>query len=943
MKPFRFTLALVSLLVAVMPTVGNDAEDMTFFEKKIRPVLVEKCYRCHSSAEKIRGGLAVDSKEALAVGGDSGPAVVAKDLEKSVLIKALRYTDPDLQMPPKGKLPAHVIADFEQWVKMGAPDPRTTGKKVAKGYGVDIEEGRKFWAFQPPKMTTPAKTKMDSWAYNDIDRFLLAKMAEKKIRPSKDASRETLIRRTYFALVGLPPSPEEIDAFVNDKSPKAYAKVVDRLLASPQFGERWGRHWLDVARYAESSGGGRSLIFPEAWRYRDYVIKAFNDDKPYNRFVMEQIAGDLLEAKTEEERQQQLIALAYLLLGPINYEQQDKPLLESDIVDEQLDSLGRGFLGMTIGCARCHDHKFDPIPQKDYYAMAGILHSTKFIVHSNVSKWMERPLPMSPEKEKVLKAHNLAVAQLKTRVNQLRKVLNKSGLVAAKGVVRPDSLPGIIIDDNDAKKIGKWNKSTFMNTFVGDGYLYANRGDNTLSFNPEILKEGIYEVRLAYLANSNRATNTLVRIFHSDGEDTVKINQKKVPVIDGRWHSLGKYRFEKGDQWFVMVMTKDANGAVVADAVQFIHEDEIPKTKVITKKEKSSKKDMAEELAQLEKELKALEAKAPKRTAVMAVGEGDKIGDFYLCIRGNIHNKGPEVPRGFLQVATNGAMPQIPDDQSGRLQLAKWLGSRDNPLTARVMANRIWHHLFGQGIVLTVDNFGATGSSPSHVELLDYLAIRFMEENWSVKTLIREIMLSHAYQQASGIDENDPNTQLAIKADVDNRLLWRQNRQRLEAEVIRDAILKVSGQLDLTMGGPAFRGNVNERGFTFKDSRRSVYTPVFRNNLLELFEVFDFPDPNMVKGARSSSTVAPQALFLMNNSFIIDQAKNAAKNSLTAAMNDETRIQHAYRLTLGRQPTEREQHLASTYLRAQGDNAQLEAWSRFYQVLYSCVDFRYAN
>ncbi len=364
-------LSLLILLGMAAQGIADD-EGITFFEKKIRPVLVEQCYRCHSAEKRQRGGLEVDTREALLKGGESGPAIVPHKLDKSLLIQALRYTDPELEMPPNGKLPAHVIADFEKWVKMGAPDPRT-GKKVVKDYGIDIEEGRKFWSFQQVQKPSLPVVKNKTWSRHPIDQFLLAQWEKKGIEPVGDADRVTLIRRAYFDLIGLPPSPKQIDDFVNDQSPNAFAKVVDALLASPHFGERWGRHWLDVARYAESSGGGRSLLFPDAWRYRDYVIHSFNSDKPYNRFIKEQIAGDLLKAQEDRERFWNIVATGFWILGPINYELQDKPVLDSDVIDEQLDTMGRTLMGMTIGCARCHDHKFDPIPTKDYYAMAVIL------------------------------------------------------------------------------------------------------------------------------------------------------------------------------------------------------------------------------------------------------------------------------------------------------------------------------------------------------------------------------------------------------------------------------------------------------------------------------------------------------------------------------------------------------------------------------------------
>ncbi len=955
-------LSLALVIVATRTRAVADDPGVEFFEKKIRPVLVEHCQECHSTqSNKQRGGLYLDSRDALRKGGDSGVVLVPGKPQQSLLIKAIRYHDPDLRMPPKGKLPAVVVADFENWVAMGAPDPRTGNSKVA-WKELDLAQARKFWAFQPPRPHPLPVVKDTSWARSPMDRFILARLESQNLQPAPDADRATLIRRAYFTLIGLPPTPGEIDDFVKDRSADAFVKEVDRLLASPHFGERWGRHWLDVARYADSSGGGRSLIFKDAWRYRDYVIDAFNSDMPFDQFILEQIAGDLLKATTPEERRRLLIATALLLLGPTNYERQDKPVLEMDIIDEQLDTLGKAFLGMTIGCARCHDHKFDPIPQKDYYALAGILKSTKWIVHSNVSKWTEQPLPVSGELERLIKQHESGVAALRRELEVARAAEKKAGKLP--GLVKgepldPRTLPGIVLDDTQAKVVGTWKHSKFSGNYIGQGYLYDDRAkkeDKTLTFVPDFPKAGFYEVRLAYVPHENRATNVPVRIFHADGEETVRVNQRLAPPIDGRFVSLGRYRFERGDQWFVMVSTDKANGHVVADAVQFLPDDLTEKaaalpgaslpplaTPVQGKTAPPSSRD-------LEAQLKRLLASAPERPIAMAVSESEKVEDCHLCVRGNFHNRGPLVPRGFLQVMTApgatapGGVLHIPARESGRRQLAAWLTSKDNPLTARVMANRIWHHLFGAGLVRTVDNFGATGEAPSHPELLDHLALRFVEQDWSVKKLIREIMLSRAWQMSS--EPASPQViERARKVDPENRLLWKANRRRLDAESIRDTILTVSGKLDRTAGGPSIRqGTAVERAYRFDDSRRSVYTPVFRNRLLELFEVFDFADPNVCNGRRNVSTVPTQALYLMNSPFVQEQARYAADRLLALpGLDDSRRLNRAYREALGRLPTERERRLALEFLGGVAADQRRAAWGQLMQVVFGCVDFRYVN
>jgi hypothetical protein len=940
------TGTLISLfLLAIAPFADKAAADRgnEFFEKKIRPVLAEHCYACHSqAANKHKGGLYLDSRSGLRQGGDSGPALVPGKPDESLLIKAVRYTDGELRMPPKGKLPTAVVADLTKWVAMGAPDPRTKAAAGARNRNPQIEEGRKFWAFQPPLPQPLPEVKETSWPRGAIDRFILEKLESKGLQPAKDAHRATLLRRAYFALIGLPPTPEQIDAFLRDPSAEAFGRVVDALLASPHFGERWGRHWLDVARFAESTGGGRSLLLRDAWRYRDYVINAFNADKPYDRFIIEQIAGDLLPHATPQERYELLVATAFLLLGPTNYERQNKPILEMDVIDEQLDTMGKAFLGMTIGCARCHDHKFDPIPTADYYALAGILKSTKMLVHANVSRWLERPLPLPAEQELALQKHEAALADVKSKLELARAAEIKTGKTSA-GPIAVATLPGIVIDDTQAKKIGSWKHSTYSGNFVGAGYLYDDRamkGEKTLTFVPDIPRRGFYEVRLSYVPHSNRADNVPVRIFHADGDDTIRVNEKQTPPIASRFVSLGRYRFEKGNQWFVMVSTDGANGHVVADAVQFLPEETGDGKKVPAPVPLSTKKSpKPADSRALEVALKRLQAAGPQRPMAMAVGEGDKIEDCHVCIRGNFHNRGAKVPRGFLQVlAPADVKTVIPANESGRRQLADWLASPRNPLTARVMVNRIWHHLFGAGLVRTVDNFGSTGEPPSHPELLDYLALRLVEEGWSVKKLIREIMLSRTYQMSSMASA------AGAKLDPENRLLGHMNRCRLDAESLRDAMLAVSGDLDPVMGGPGLgKSTVVERDFKFLGTRRSVYTPILRNKLLELFEVFDFADPNISMGRRNVSTVSTQALFLMNSPFVMDQAARAARSSLVLpGLDDSARVDRAYRQSLGRLPSAGERRLALAFLSAAGQN-QEDAWERLFHTLFACIDFRYVD
>jgi hypothetical protein len=936
---------------------------MEFFEKKIRPLLVEHCYKCHSDeAKKPKGGLRLDTRDGVMKGGDSGPALVAGKPAESLLLTAVRYTNPDLKMPPKGKLPESAIADLEKWIATGAKDPRVDVKVASERRGLDLEAGRRFWAYQPVRKMPVPGVKDQAWPHCDIDRFILSSLEAAGLKPVIDVDRTTLIRRVYFDLVGLPPTPEQVDAFFNDKSTDAFVRVVDELLASPHFGERWGRHWLDVARFAESSGGGRTLLFPDAWRYRDYVIDAFNNDKPYDRFVMEQIAGDLMAPLpgADAPGSPPQIATAFLALGPTNYERQDKDILEMDVIDEQLDTLGRAFLGQTIGCARCHDHKFDPIPTRDYYALAGIFKSTQTLIHDNVSRWVDVPLPLPAEQDTVLKRHEAAVAALQARIKSAReseaRAVAADAAKPASGPIKPSSLPGIVLDDSHGKKVGAWKHSTSAKGYIGDGYLHdenTGKGQKTLTFTPEFPKQGRYEVRLAFTPGTNRATKVPVHILHLDGEFTGHVDERRSPPIDGRFISLGTFRFDTSGQWYVIVSNEDTDGHVIVDAVQFLPEDMASGGRKPS--EPAPTKPATESVAkQLEDELKRLTDKGPKRPLAMGVKEAAKIDDCHICVRGNFHNKGEKVQRGFLTVLTPVAHApgspvspsgSPPANVSGRKQLAEWLASRENPLTARVMVNRIWHWLFGAGLVRTVDVFGTTGELPSHPELLDYLAQRFMDGGWSVKSLIREIVSSRTYQLSSSVPTADSRTLLAV--DPENRLLWRMNRRRLDAECLRDAILCVSDQLDRRVGGSNLKqGTTSEYDYKFDDSRRSVYTPVLRNKLLELFEAFDFPDPNIVSGKRNVSTVATQALYLMNSPFVMEQAKHAADRTLAAKdVDDAVRVGWAYRTSLGRLPTANEREIVLRMLVAAGNDAnqQRAAWERVHRALFGCIDFRYVD
>ncbi|MDQ3622317.1 MAG: DUF1553 domain-containing protein [Verrucomicrobiota bacterium] len=926
---------LISALALATPPalLAEDAGGLEFFEKRIRPLLAERCYECHSGERKVKGGLRLDTREGWSKGGDTGPALVPGEPGKSQLLAAVRWEDPDLQMPPKHRLTPAQVGDLESWIKMGAPDPRVSEPSATAATAAVKTD---HWSYQPLQHPAPPAVQTAAWPRGDLDRFLLAKLEAKKLRPVPDADRAALCRRVYFDLIGLPPTPEELDAFVADTAPDAFWRLVDQLLASPHFGERWGRHWLDVARFAESTGGGRTMLLKEAWRYRDYVIEAFNRDRPFDQFIREQIAGDLLPAASLEDRHRQLVATAFLALGPTNYEEQDKKQLRMDVVDEQLDTIGKAFLGQTIGCARCHDHKFDPIPTRDYYALAGILRNTKTFTIANVANWIEVALPVPPEEEKAFKEHEGAVAALQEKIKAAQTVSKRAGKKPEPGAksIAVKDLPGIVVDDQEAKPVGEWKGSRHVSGFIGEQYVTdtaKGTGQETLTFAPMLPKAGVHEVRLAYTPGANRASNVPVTIFHADGEETIRVNQRVIPPIDGHFVSLGKFPLNANS--YVLLSNDGADGYVIGDAVQFLPLDNAATPAPANAR---ATPESAAPVKALEAELKKLQQRGPKRPMTMSVKEEDQIEEARVHIRGSWKNLGTEVPRGFLSVVLRTPAPALPEKESGRRELADWTASAENPLTGRVFVNRVWHWLFGAGLVPTNDNFGTTGEAPSHPELLDWLTRRFIERGWSSKQLIREIVLSRAYQLSTADDA------AALAADPENRLLWRMNRRRLQAESLRDATLAISGQLKRELGGPNIAsGTANEYGYQFTDLRRGVYTPVFRNNLPDLFEAFDFASPNTVTGRRTVSTVPTQALFFLNHPFIAEQARAAAERMTRMEQEESVRIERAYRETLGREPTSAERALAQRHL-GSAANAP-EAWTQLYHALFASLDFRYLD
>jgi hypothetical protein len=757
-------IAAILALVVPLPASASepDSKQIEFFEKKIRPALVEHCYKCHSAdaekEKKLRGGLRLDTKDGLLKGGDTGAAVVPGKPKDGTLLRALHYTDPDMQMPPKGKLPDGVIEDFERWIAGGAIDPRGDAAVNAEST-IDIEKGKTFWSFVPPREPPVPVIRIPKLEVrNEIDRFIQAKWDEKGLRPVAAADRRTLIRRVTLDLIGLPPTPEEVDAFLADKSPDAFAKVVERLLASSQHGEKWARHWLDVARYSEDQAH-TFAVKPktQAWRYRDWVIAALNADMPYDRFVKLQIAGDMM-LDGGDDPFIKYAGLGFNGLGAEYYKNSAKDQAVAEELDDRVDALTRGFLAITVSCARCHDHKFDPIPTRDYYSLAGIYFNTKLT-----------EAPLGPPEE--FQAYQAAQKHLKSMEDKLKKA------------------------QKDAKE---------------------KPGDKQLS---------------------------------------------------------------------------------------------------------AAAKEMAAEVAKLKKEL-------PQQPAIAHVVSGNGPG-MSVYIRGNPANKGDEAPKGFLQMLPC-ATP--PGKDFSRLDLANAIASKDNPLTARVIVNRVWSWHFGRGLVNTPSNFGALGDRPSHPELLDWLAVNFVKNGWSLKWLHRQIVLSAVYQLDSKADAGND------KIDAANVLLWRANRRRLEVEQWRDSLLAVSGNLDRTRGGPTF---------DLKDAsakRRTVYAKISRHELDGLLRLFDFPDANVTADKRTVTTVPQQQLFALNSEFMAGQARAFSARLEKLAESDRERITAAYRLAFGRVPTERERELAERFLALPPKpDDKLTRWEQYAQVLLASSEMMYVD
>lgn len=772
------------------------ADQIAFFENKIRPVLVEHCYECHSAtSKKIKGGLVLDSRAGVHKGGDTGPLLTPGDPAASLLIEAVRHLSEDTAMPPKQKLPANVIADLETWVRMGAPDPRNTDTvaAVTAKAAINWDKAREWWSLRPLKAPALQAVRDQAWPANDVDHFVLAGIEAAGLKPAQDADKRSLIRRATYDLTGLPPTPQEVHAFLTDNSGNAFAKVVDRLLDSPAYGERWGRHWLDVVRYADTAGDNSDYPIPQMRRYRDWVIAAFNRDLPYDEFVRDQLAGDLRGGATDAERYDRIIATGYIgNARRFGSRVDDYP--QHLTIEDTIDNLGRTFLGLTVNCARCHDHKFDPISNEDYYALYGIFNSTRY-------PW-----------------------------------------------------PGIELDKKQRDLVP------------------------------------LVPVAMRAEAEAKRASREKEQTQLRKEADKLKADLKTAP--------------------------KDKKATLEAQM-----------------------KDAQDKLAALVKQPLPFEF-------AYAVADAAKVGDSRVQQKGDPAKPGNVVPRHFLTVL-GGQTLSASDSSSGRAQLAEWILAPENPLPARVMANRIWQHHFGRGIVPTPNDFGRQGRAATNPELLDYLAAKFRDGGWSIKAMHRLIMLSRTYRMASARDE------AAISADPTNEHLSAFPRIRLDAESIRDALLLLGGNLDTTPAGEHPFPPQTEWNFTqhnafkavYPSHHRSVYLMTQRIQRHPFLAIFDGADPSTSTAARPTSTTPLQALFLLNDPLVHEQAGRIAERLIQHASDPAERVKFAYELLFARPPTPDEWQAATRFLAAaqQSLPAPHEAWSAYVRVLLRLNEFVYLD
>ena len=887
----------------MMGAANVDPAKAEFFEKKIQPIFKETCYKCHSvEAGKSKGDLTLDTREGLLKGGKNGKVVVAGDPDKSPLIVAVSYKDPDLQMPPKGeKLSPAQVADLVQWVKTGAVDPRKAASKaMASKLSGLTDKARSHWAYQPVKKPpVPTALKNRGWLENDalpkgvfnpVDSFVLQKLEEKGMTPSPMANKATLLRRATYDLTGLPPTPKELDNFDADKSPDAFVKVVDRLLASPAYGERWGRFWLDSARYADTIGtdnGNNNMAdyrYAYAWTYRDWVINAFNSDMPYDQFITQQLAADLVPKNKPEH----LAALGFLTVGA-------RFGNANDVINDRIDVVSKGFLAMTVTCSRCHDHMFDPIPTKDYYAMHGIF--------ANITEPADKPLISPPEKKTLLADFEKQMAALEEE-NRGRyyKILNEYSnmfwskaasyikvahrnrggasaeeLLAVQNMIQAENLERDIVNDLRGD-LGRGD------AVFGPLKRFVDGGDSWKVIAAEVAEnKGNKYNPIVAAAFSSATPKNFDDVADIYGKAFAQIGNKGPEYIKAA--ALAKTDTVPG---FDPALVQLINTPFKIEVAGKLGTDALRAASNAWPQQMRGKAGLI--FGKINNLLMTHDG-APKRA--MVVADKPNPQDTAVMLRGQADVRGDVVPRSFLEVLSPGGKRAPFRIGSGRLELAQAIASKSNPLTARVIVNRVWMHHFGEAFVRTPDDLGTQSEAPTHPELVDYLSSYFMEQGWSLKKLHKLVMLSKVYQQTSDVIRQEN----CVVKDPENRFLWRANVRRLDFEAMRDSLLVFSGKLDRTVGGQPV--NLADEPYSY---RRSVYGYIDRGNVPELMSHFDFSNPDMPNSKRTTTVVPQQALFLMNSPMAADVARRVVASLKTPNNTAVEQINAIYKLIFQRPP-----------------------------------------
>jgi len=953
------TLTVLAASAEAIPQDAAKGGGVAYFEKFIRPLFSQQCLGCHGS-RKQKGGLRLDQPEFIRQGGDTGSILTAGKPHESLLYRALSYQDDDVQMPPRGKLPAEQIEHVRRWIELGAPLPTSNAQTnpVVPSSNFDLPERLHHWCYQPLRAVSPPIVQRSAWPLTSMDRFILAKLESVGLSPAPEAGKAVWLRRVTYDLTGLPPTRAELEVFLKDQDSQAYNHVVDRLLASPRYGERWGRHWLDLTRYADTLGHEFDFDLPNAWRYRNYVIRALNNDVPYDRFVLEHFAGDLVpdpRINTKEQANESIQATGFLWLGEAKQAPVDVRQEQADRIDNQIDVIGKAFLGQTLACARCHDHKFDAIATRDYYALYGVLKSSRYqqacIDTAGRSAAARDRVERARGKLKdLLTSHGRTLPAKSTKKASDQKPGEQSkptgeefdlSTATAQGWAQTDR-PEIAFDTRKDQTTPRW-----IPAGAWDSGLLSNRTEGAL-------RTATFSIRRPYLHVLAAGRGGRIKVV-VDGFEVIRepiygglrrvVNDPKphwvtfdlsmwsgrqayVEALDGGPADLAVADHPPGDQSWLQLRR-----IVALDqprpSLQPHAEEEPPPLPA-----DAAGKQAVAEFQQAEQALLT-----PRYCLATADGTGE---DEVVFTRGNPRLPGPRTPRGLSSVYC-GTDAFNPGPGSGRLELARRLiDPRRNPLLVRVIVNRVWKHHFGEGLVRSVDDFGRMGEEPSHPQLLEHLCQFFLRNGWSLKKLHREIVLSSTYRQSHRNEDSR-----AVQVDPRGRLLSHWPLQRLEAEAVRDAMLAVSGQIKpgpteegvlphLTplmqgRGRPAATGPLDGGG------RRSIYLSVRRNFLPPLLTAFDFPTPFSTMGRRSVSNVPAQGLALMNDPFVIEQARHWAERVVRENQDEKSRLERMYLQAFTRTPTEDEQRLAARFL--QERDATEEAWTHLAHALLCAKEF----